>query len=90
MDTTCPQSRTLRIPMPASNRSERPASAIATFARKLGGAVCSLHINLGRKTTFVPGTSDRAIARLAHGPHREDIMRWNALALQYGGSRIRQ
>jgi hypothetical protein len=93
MDTTCAQNSTLRIPMPASGRSARPTSLIASFAQKIGGVFCSLSINLGRKTTIVPGMSDKAIARLSKREHNKDIMdvmRWNALAHQYGGQRFRQ
>ena len=89
MDTTYGQNNTLRIPMPATKQSDSPLRQVVAFAQKVGGAVSSLHINLGRKTTIVPGMSDKAFARLAGGEHYEDVMRWNALAHKYGGTRIK-
>ncbi len=86
MDTTCARNSTLRIPMPFAKRSESP---IASFAQKIRGIHAVLNANVARKPTYVPGMSDRAIARLANGQHYEDAMRWNALAHQYGGTRIR-
>jgi hypothetical protein len=47
-------------------------------------------VNLGRKTTIVPGMSDRAIARASGGEHFEEAVRWSALAHKYGGTPIRQ
>jgi len=89
MDTTCRQNSTLRSPMPATKRFDNPLRSIVGFAQQIGGAVASLHIGLGRKTTVVPGMSDRTFARLSSGQHLEDVMRWNALAHKYGGTRIR-
>jgi hypothetical protein len=80
---------TLRIPMPASMRTERLLVMLAATASRLSRALSSLNVALGRRTTIVPGMSDRAVARLSRGQHHEEIMRWNALAHQYGATRIR-
>lgn len=90
MDTTCCPNNTLRIPMPATTRTDSPLRPFVSFAQKIGGSVATLHVKLGRKTTIIPGLNDRAIVRLARGEHHEDVMRWNALAHQFGGTRIRQ
>ena len=89
MDTTFRQNSTLRIPMPATKRFDNPLRPIVAFAQQIGGALASLHIGLGRKKTIVPGMSDRTFARLSSGQHLEDVMRLNALAHKYGGTRIR-
>ena len=76
-----------RNPKPQSRRFKSPLRSLTGVASRVTSIVSALNVALGRKTTIVPGMSDRAFARFSKGEHQEEVMRWNALAHQYGGLR---
>ena len=90
METTCAQNSPLLIPVTHTQSSGIPMRPVIDIARKAGAIFAALDVRLGRRASVQPGMSDRSVARLAAGEHYEDVVRWNALAYQYGGTRLKR
>jgi hypothetical protein len=88
-NATYAENDAMHNPTPESRVFGRLLRRLAALASKVTDAIHACNITLGRRTTIVPGLSDRTIARLSTGEHLEDKVRWNALAHQYGGMRSR-
>ena len=89
MESTCAQISSVQIELTRAKATVSHLAPIISMARRFGGIFAALNVILGRRTSVLPGASDRSVARLAAGEHHEDIIRWNALAHQYGGTRIK-